>query len=191
MDRDDTLVELFKNGDEKAFNELFGLYRDSIFGYLCRMLRDRQSAEDLAQEVFISVYTNAANYRPEGHFKAWIYRIASNLAKNEFKKRSYRVMVSLFSPIQSGDNDLTLADTIAGPGETSGVIMERKEKEKLVKEVINELPLKYREVLVLCAIEELSYEEAARALNTNVKTVSSRLARARAVVMKKMKALEG
>lgn len=190
-DKDDLLVEAFKGGDEAAFDELYGRYKDRILNYIYRMIGDRAAAEDIAQEAFLNVHMNIGSYRPQGQFKSWVYKIASNLAKNELRRRSYKINVSISAAIRSGDKDLTVGDTLASGDLSAEAAAENEELKKSVEDMIGSLPPKYREVLVLCVIDGLSYDEAAKALNTNAKTISSRLARARAIFIKRMQATEG
>ena len=189
--RDDLLVEAFRRGDGTAFDELYGRYKDRMLNYIYRMVGDKAAAEDLAQETFISIHMNIGSYRPQGQFKSWVYKIASNLAKNELRRRSYKMNVSISAAIHSGDKDLTLEDTLASGDRSAEAAAENEELKKSVEDTIGSLPPKYREVLILCVMDGLSYDEAAKALHTNVKTVSSRLARARAIFIKRMKETEG
>lgn len=99
--------------------------------------------------------------------------------------------VSLFAEIRSGDKDLKIEDTLASGDRSAEAAAENEELGKSVEDTIAFLPPKYREVLILCVIEGLSYDAAAKALDTNAKTVSSRLARARAIFIKRMQAAEG
>lgn len=185
---EDLLVERFLKGERSAFDELYRRYKDRILNYINRMISDKGTAEELTQEVFINVYTNISNYKPKGFFKAWIYTIASNLAKNELKKRSYKINVSLFRPIRGKEADITLEDVLTNEELSSEFIIKNNELKEEIEVILRSLPVPYREVIVLCAMEGLSYEEAARILKINVKTVSSRLARARQSFIKRIKA---
>jgi RNA polymerase sigma-70 factor (ECF subfamily) len=187
---EDPLVRRFVAGDEAAFNELFNAYKSRIFNYINKMTGDREVAEELTQETFISVYMNINNYKPLGLFKAWIYTIASNLTRNELKRRASKKDVSLNQPISDSET-ATLEDILSSEKLSPEYIAQNKELKTVIEKALRSLPDIYREVIILCVMEEMSYEDAARALCTNVKTVSSRLARAREMFIKSVKALTG
>lgn len=189
VDNDDLLIERFKNGDRVAFDEIYNRYKDRIFNYMRRMIGNKETAEELAQEVFINIYMSIAAYKPKGLFKAWIYTIASNLVKNELKKKSYKINILLSKPITGAENNVTLENVLASEAFSSRHIIENNELKEQIESVIKSLPPIYKEVIVLCLIEGLSYEEAAQVLKTNVKTISSRLARARKLSIQKIKTL--
>ena len=177
------LIQKAREGDRPAFEELYNRYKKPIFNYICRLLGDRAVAEELTQETFIRVYTNLAQYRPTGKVSSWIYMIAANLAKNELRSREYRKTVSLDSAIAEDEKlrlgDL-LQDTSVGPAD----VAENKEVRAQIQKVIHKLPLHHKEVLVLCDVQGLSYEEAAEILGCSVGTVASRLNRARTAFVK-------
>lgn len=187
---EDPLVRRFTAGDETAFNELFNAYKSRIFNYINKMTGDRHLAEELTQETFINVYMNINNYRPIGLFKAWIYTIASNLTRNELRRRARKKDVSLNHPIND-KAETTLEDMLSSEKLSPEYIAGNKELKQAIEKVLQSLPDIYREVIILCVIEEMTYEEAAKALGTNVKTVSSRLARAREMFIKGVKSLTG
>lgn len=187
---DDLLVEQFRRGDRSAFDKLYESYKARIFNFVYRMVGDRASAEDLTQDVFIRAYMNISSYDPRGVFKAWLYTIASNAARNELKRRSRRLTVSIFSAGKDDDDDgIELIDHLPGPDMSPAKIAEDSELKAQIESSIQSLPPDYKEALILCVIEGFSYEEAAQALKTNVKTVSSRIARARKLFIKKINLL--
>jgi len=163
-------------------------YKERIFNFIKRKIGDRAIAEELTQEAFISIYLNINRYESRGLFKAWIYTIASNLAKNELKKRSSIRQVSLSSRIGEGDMDIDLESVLTKDGFSADSFVENKELKEAIENALKALHPLYRDVITLCVIEGLSYEEAAKALKTNIKTISSRLARARKQFIKKIKA---
>ena len=83
--RDRALIHRLKDGDDRAFEELVRIYQDRVFSLSLRMIGNRQEAEDLAQEVFMTVHRAIASYRGDGRFYTWLYRIASNTCKNRIK----------------------------------------------------------------------------------------------------------
>jgi len=128
-------------------------------------------------------------YKPRGLFKAWIYTIASNLAKNELKRRSYAVNIPLSTPIKKGNSAFALEDVLTSKNLSPESIIENGDIKEQIENVLKSLSPRHREVIILCVIEGLHYEEAAHVLKTNVKTVSSRLARARKEFIRKIETL--
>ncbi|NQU94677.1 MAG: sigma-70 family RNA polymerase sigma factor [Candidatus Omnitrophica bacterium] len=187
MNKDDALVRKFREGDRACFDELYNAYKERIFNFINRKIGDRAVAEELTQEVFINIYLNINRYEPRGLFKAWIYTIASNLAKNELKKRSSMRQVSLSGRAGKGDMDINLEGVLTKDGFSADSFVKNKELKEAIENALKSLHPLYRDVIALCVIEGLSYEEAAKVLKTNMKTISSRLARARKQFIKKIK----
>lgn len=167
-----------RRGDLGAFEQLVDRYREPLYAYFLRMVGDRGWAEDLCQETFLRVYRNRGNYEERDEFKAWVFRIARNLAfdfKRREKHRSRRTRTIARTP-DAPENPLAeLPCADPPPADQIGA----RELEERVQMALSELPLKFRNVFVLCVLEGLSYEEAAAIENCPVKTISSRLARAR------------
>lgn len=183
---DDSLVERFKGGDEAAFDQIYQRYRNRIYSYVRRMLRNNPRAEDITQEVFVRVYVSITTYRPEGLFNAWIYRIATNLSRNELRKNRNIVQVSLSESIPSKDDNLSLIDLIGDESQSPDELMKRKEMQETMERVLESMPEMHKEAIVLCVIEGLSYEEAAAVIGINSKAVSTRLSRARKMFIEKI-----
>ncbi len=157
-----------RRGDLGAFEQLVEIHKDPLHAYLVRMVGDRAWAEDLSQETFLRVYRNRDEYVERTHFRAWLYRIARNLALDFLRREKFRRAVA-----RSGE----LADRRRPPSPPEE--MKARELETAVGEAILALPPKFRNVFVLCTLEGMSYEEVADVEGCPVKTVSSRLARAR------------
>lgn len=187
---DDLLIERFKDGDRAAFDEIYKRYKARILNYLYKLLGNKEAAEELAQETFIHLYIDVTAYQPRGVFRAWLYTVASNLAKNELKKRKRIKCESLSGP-QSGETGLPLEDTLSDEHLSPEKIAENKELKEQIGRILRSIPPVYREAIVLCVVEGLSYEEAAAILHTNAKTLSSRLARGRELFISRIRALEG
>lgn len=183
--QDQDLIKRAKDGDRAAFETLHRKYRKRILNYLYRFLGNYHIAEDVTQETFVNVYMSLRSYRPIGTVSSWIYKIATNLAKNRFRSMG-RVKKTSLDAYISEDEKTALIDFIesdtAGPEE----IAKRKELEFQVQRAIDSLPVKYKTVLILCEIEGLSYEEAAEALNCTTSVIGVRLSRARAQMRKKI-----
>src|SRR5215468_10704815 len=102
---DHELLEAIRDGDEMAFQEIVRRYRNPITNFVYRMIDDYERAVELSQETFIRVYMSASRYQANYSFSTYIYRIASNLAISELRRRKRRKLVSLFSPFVNDDGE--------------------------------------------------------------------------------------
>jgi RNA polymerase sigma-70 factor (ECF subfamily) len=180
--RDRRLVRRIRNGDDRAFEELVRLYQNRIFSLTLRMIGNRQEAEDLAQEVFITVHRAIASYRGEGRFYTWLYRIASNTCKNRIKYlrgRNFHRSVSVEdTPEAHGGGDgpvVSLQGQIAGPEQMAeGTRLQ----DAIARELAN-LDPEHRLLIVLRDIQGLPYADILRITGLQEGTLKSRLHRAR------------
>ena len=183
---DHDLIEATKQGDEAAFAEIVNRYRNPITNYLYRFLNDYEEAVDLAQETFVRVYFAIDRYHTEYAFSTYIYRIATNLAISEIRKRKRRNLLSLTGLFQSEDESETEfqpPDEKALPDEN----LIDDEQSRFIARAIAALPDKYRAPIVLREIEDKSYEEIAQILNLGLGTTKSRISRARNLLKEKLK----
>jgi RNA polymerase sigma-70 factor, ECF subfamily len=185
---DHALLEATRTGDQDAFAELVSRYRNQITSYIYRMTNDYDGAVDLAQETFVRVYRAADRYQRSYAFSTYIYRIATNLAISELRKRKRRRLVSLtgfFQPTESGE-----AREFNPPDERPLQDHELVDVERrtAVQRAISTLPEKYRAPLILRDVDGRSYDEIARILETSEGTVKSRISRARGFLREKMRA---
>lgn len=183
---DHQLIEATKKGDEAAFAEIVGRYRSPLTNYLYRMLADYEEAVDLAQETFVRVYFAIERYHTDYAFSTYIYRIATNLAISEIRKKKRRRLLSLSSFFQTDDNETQefhLPDEKSLPDED----LIDAERSRTIEKAIATLPDKYRAPIVLREIQELSYEEIAQILGLGLGTTKSRISRARGLLREKLK----
>jgi RNA polymerase sigma-70 factor, ECF subfamily len=177
------LIERLVAHDERAFNELVRLYERRVLTLVVRMLGNPAEGEDVAQEVFVQVFKAIGTFRGEAKLSTWIYRIAINLCKNRVKYLKVR---------HTGEQD-ELAEVeerggLGGGGrrglgsavERPDEMMSGKQVERIVQRAIQELEPTFRECLVLCDVEELSYEQIEEITGLPIGTVKSRIHRARA-----------
>ncbi|MBV9923819.1 MAG: sigma-70 family RNA polymerase sigma factor [Acidobacteria bacterium] len=186
---DHGLLEATKTGDDAAFAELVRRYRNQITNYVYRMTNDYDLAVDLAQETFMRVYAAAERYQTSYAFSTYIYRIATNLAISELRRRKRRRLVSLstFFGERESPNDTCELD-MPDKGPLQDVTFVEDERRAAVARAIATLPEKYRAPLVLRDVEERSYEEIACILSMNEGTVKSRINRARGFLRDKLRA---
>ena len=182
---DHALIEATRSGDEAAFAEIINRYRNPITNYLYRFLNDYEEAVDLAQETFVRVYFAIDRYHTQFAFSTYIYRIATNLAISEIRRRKRRRVLSLTGLFQSEDETQTEfqpPDTRRLP-DTELVDDERS---KVIAKAIATLPEKYRVPVVLRDIEGRSYDEVAEIMELGLGTTKSRISRGRALLKEKL-----
>lgn len=184
---DHALLEGTLAGNEDAFAELVGRYRNQITSYIYRMINDYDGAVDLAQETFVRVYRAAGRYESTYAFSTYIYRIATNLAISELRKRKRRRLVSLTGLMTSPDGEELMDFNPPDLNPLQDVVMVDAERRAVVKRAISTLPERYRAPLVLRDVEGKSYDEIAAILRTSEGTVKSRINRARNFLRDKMR----
>lgn len=182
---DHELIDATKNGDEAAFGEIMTRYRNPITNYLYRFLNDYEEAVDIAQETFVRVYFALDRYHTQYAFSTYIYRIATNLAISELRRRKRRRLMSLTGLFQS-DEDSTVEYQPPDPGELADEALEADERSQLIASAIAALPEKYRVAIVLRDVEGKSYEEIAEIMQLGLGTTKSRISRGRGLLKEKI-----
>jgi RNA polymerase sigma-70 factor (ECF subfamily) len=180
-------IEKLKAGDPDAFDKLVTQYSANVYAVLMRLTEDEEEARDLTQETFLSALKALKNFRGDADLKTWLYRIAVNESRNRFrwwKRRNRNSIVSLDA--ENPNTQTPLCESISDTSENPEAETLRRERERALRQALNELPTNFREVIVLRDLEGLSYEEVATALETNVGTVKSRIARGREELRKKL-----
>ncbi len=185
---DHALLEAIRTGDEDAFAELVSRYRNPITSFIYRMTSDYDGAVDLAQETFVRVYRAVDRYQTTYAFSTYIYRIATNLAISELRKRKRRRLVSLTGFFQSNDGGEPREFQPSDGQPLQDVALVDAERRAAVQRAIGTLPDKYRAPLILRDVEGKSYDEISRILGTSEGTVKSRISRARGFLRDKMSA---
>jgi RNA polymerase sigma-70 factor (ECF subfamily) len=181
---DEDLIFLFQEGEMLAFEEIVKRYKDSLMNFIFRFLGDVSESEDIVQETFMRVFRNKRAYKKIAKFSTWIYTIAGNLAKTELRKRKKRNLYSV-SDIGYDDKDFEISDETAGPESRTNTKM----YEDIIQQEIQQLSPKFREVIILRDIQELSYEEISKIIKVPLGTVKSRVNRARLRLQEKLKFL--
>lgn len=191
IDFDAQLMLRFQNGDTGAFDTLFEKHMRRIIQYVYRFVRNREVAEELAQEVFLKVYENASGYRPRAKFLSWLYTIATNICLNEIRKPQFRARhQSLDDSIAGSAGADTMRHEIAverGPD----MELERVELERAIKGALGQIPEKQRVAFILSKYQELSYAEIADVLKISEKAVKSLIHRAKEALAERLEPLMG
>jgi len=173
------LVEQSKQGDEEAFGVLVKKYKTKVFNLAYSFTRDRETADDLAQEVFIKVYYALEKFKFKSGFGTWLYRIAVNHLKDHLRKHAKERHISL----EALGREPSLSEDEIKKKEKAQEVADRK---KLLYQALRSLPEKYQVILSLRDIQGHSYEEIAGILKLSPGTVDSRLHRARKMLRKKI-----
>lgn len=177
-EEDRAWISAFRAGREEGFNRLVLKHKDRIHSLCCRMLADRDEAEDTAQETFVRVFHGLKGFRMESRFSTWLYRIAVNACKNKLESRAYRERRAN-APLEAADGGDGGGEGYAGSASPAEEL-EAKGRRDRIEAAIARLPEDQRVLVVLRDVEGRSYEEIAEGMGLNPGTLKSRLNRARA-----------
>lgn len=172
------LVELARNGNEKAFSSLLNRYRDSIYFMLLKMVNNSSDAEDLTIEAFGKAFRNIDSYTPEFAFSTWLFKIATNNCIDFIRKKQVSP-----TPIDQLQDDLenftvNIQSDLPDPEET----LINDQKIAVLKDIVNQLKPRYRNLIELRYYKEYSYEEIAAELKLPIGTVKAQLYRAKSLL---------
>lgn len=174
------LLEACRRGDRDAFQELFVAYKDTVFSIAYHFSNDEAMARDVAQQVFLKLYTGIGKFREEASFSTWLYRVVANACEDERRKRRRFVA---FSDVFDW--------AVPSPRVSMEEKVLRREVSDCVREAIATLSPKLRMPIVLRYLEGLSYEEIAEALDCSIGTISSRLNRGHRILARRLGYLRG
>ncbi|GIN63325.1 ECF RNA polymerase sigma factor SigW [Robertmurraya siralis] len=163
-------------GDQNAYAEIVEIYKDKVFQLCFRMLGNRHEAEDMAQEAFIRAYVNIASFNIDLKFSTWLYRIATNLCIDRIRKKKPDFYLDAEV---SGTDGLTMYSQVPSDSALPEEEVESIELHETIQREIAKLPEKYRSVIVLKYIEELSLNEISEILDMPLGTVKTRIHRGR------------
>ena len=166
INSDEQLVGDYLKGDDKSLEVLIKRYLGPIYGFVFRFVRNREDAEEIAQEVFVKVWRNLKKFNQSKSFKTWIFSIAKNTAVDFLRKRR----VQVFSE--------TEIETVADPMPLPQELLEKAETAKLLESALNKLERKYRMVLLLYYNDHFNFREIAEILDEPLNTIKSRHRRA-------------
>jgi len=177
MPPDEALVRRFQRGDRAAFAELVHRYQDQVFASCLRWMRDRTEAEELAQDVFISVFRSLSKFRGDCEFSTWLFRVVVNHCKNRKIYRHRRAAGRHESLENDGDE---LGRQLVEPRPGAEAAVSAGEAARLIHKALGELDDRTRMIIHLRDLAGLSYDEISSAMEIPRGTVKSRLHRARA-----------
>ncbi|MBE7000956.1 MAG: sigma-70 family RNA polymerase sigma factor [Clostridia bacterium] len=183
---EEELIERLKNGDESAFAELIRMHEKLVFNLALRYVKNYDDASDITQTVFITVYRSIGGFKGKSRLSTWLYRITINECI-DFSRRN-KLYTKFTTPLEQPDGDgesmeIPLPDQSYDPE----LRYEQKELQNTIRQAVEALPPISREIIILRDVHDMSYTEIAEALNIELGTVRSRLARARIKLRNKLK----
>ena len=189
IDPDAQLMLRFQAGDLRAFESLFARHSRAMVNFAYRFLRNREVAEELAQEIFLRIYDAGGGYRVEAKFTTWLYRIATNACLNEIRRPQFRarhISIDTAPTDDPDDRPIELEDTRrAGPQ----TLLERSAVAAAVQQALDVLPEKQRLAFILNKYQDLSYAEVAGVMQTSEKAVKSLIHRAKEALAETLRPL--
>lgn len=182
---DEQLMLLFQGGNENAYIELVNRYKDKLINFIFNYLGDIESSEDVVQETMIKLYQKKHYYKEIAKFSTWLYTIAKNLANTELRKRKQR-KTTLLSQFSKDDKmyDLPSNDNEVGQEIQTEIV------NKIIREAVDQLSEKFKTVITLRDIQQLSYEDISEIIDVPIGTVKSRINRARLQLQVELKHLK-
>lgn len=176
IDDDYSIIRQFIEGDNSAFQILVKRHKEKVRNIIYLTMNNSALVDDIAQDVFITIYRNLKNFRFESQFTTWLYRITVNKCKDYLRRMNVR---KIFSPLDEGVEVSEYSSPV-----------ENRDVSKIVTEAISQLPVKLRMPLILKDIEGFSYQEISETLNCEMGTVKSRIFRGREKLKEILQPLE-
>jgi RNA polymerase sigma-70 factor (ECF subfamily) len=177
---DTEVVELAQKGKEAAYRELLKRYERPVFSLVFRMVRDRETAEDLSQETFVRVLNNIDRYSPEFKFSSWLFKIANNLTIDFLRRRRVNTISIEGAPdAVTAESAKATSIALASGDESPLAELESKELGLAIERAIGKLRPEYRACIMLRHVEDRSYEEIAEIVKLPLGTVKTYIHRAR------------
>ncbi|MCR8644744.1 sigma-70 family RNA polymerase sigma factor [Paenibacillus sp. N1-5-1-14] len=178
---DEQLIESIRQGHVDAYRYLVDRHKGRVFTFIYQMVGQRETAEDLAQEVFIKVFRNLEHYRGDAKFTTWLYRMIMNQVIDYRRSQKRKPLQMVLDKVKDW-----WADDNLGP---EGIAVKQEQRDT-VHHLLAGLPDKYRDIMFLYHFEELSYQEIAALMNLPIKTVETRLYRGKSLLKNKWMEVE-
>jgi len=181
QDRDDVLLRRAARGDEEAFTLLYRRHQAAMYRFALRMTGNTWAAEEIVQDVFMTLMRDPKKYdAARGALGAFLYGVARN------RVMKHRERLPREIPLEEKNEDGTGSGIVLQDASTPAMWAEKRERMQQVRAAVLDLPMEFREAVVLCELEEMSYEEAAQMAGCPIGTIRSRLHRGRALLMAKL-----
>jgi RNA polymerase sigma-70 factor (ECF subfamily) len=186
LERDDVLLRRAAKGDEEAFLLIYRRHQAPMYRFALRMTGNTWAAEEIVQDVFMTLMRDPKKYDPSrGALGAFLYGVARNRVMKHLERLPREVA------LEEKNEDGTGSGIVLQDASTPAMWLEKRERIRQVRDAVQELPVEFREAVVLCELEELSYEEAAQMAGCPIGTIRSRLHRGKALLMAKLEMLRG
>lgn len=182
LDEDQILIKRSLQGERKAFEELMRKYEKRIYGFVIRMVRNEDTAVDLTQDFFLKIFTVLDKYNFEYKFSTWAYRICYNLVIDHIRR--HQAAVDSLDDESVTSRDMLDSDNVSR--DDGFKALSRSETRDYVWRVVDQIPLKFRELILLRYIQDLKYEEIAEVTALPVGTVKNRIFKAKEIIKKEM-----
>ena len=180
---DEQLIKNFQQGDVHSFDLLVNKYKDRIYNFIYRFVKDVSVAEDLTQDTFLKLFTHKDTYREIAKFSTWLYTIAQNLAKTELRKRNRRQTYSV--------SDLSTADREFVISSDENIVIDKSSSNQdfnlAIMDCLSDLSEEFQIMIILRDFQELSYEIISNIMEIPIGTVKSRINRGRLKLVKLLK----
>lgn len=181
---DDVLLARSAKGDEEAFTVLYRRHQAALFRFALRMTGSAWSAEEIVQDIFMTLVREPKKYDAgRAALGAFLFGIARNRVMKHLERSPRNVS------LETDGEDIRVGSTILQDSFTPAAWAERRERAKQVRDAVLDLPPEFREAVVLCELEEMSYEEAAQAIGCPIGTIRSRIHRGKALLLAKLELL--
>jgi len=186
LERDDVLLRRAAKGDEEAFLLIYRRHQAPMYRFALRMTGNTWAAEEIVQDVFMTLMRDPKKYdASRGALGAFLYGVARNRVMKHLERLPREVA------LEEKNEDGTGSGIVLQDASTPAIWLEKRERVRQVRDAVQELPVEFREAVVLCELEELSYEEAAQMAGCPIGTIRSRLHRGKALLMAKLEMLRG
>jgi len=186
QERDDLLLRRAAKGDEEAFALVYRRHQGGLYRFALRMTGSPWAAEEIVQDVFMTLIREPKKYDPtRGTLGGLLFGIARNRVLKHLERSPREV------PLEEKNEDGTGGGVVLQDSFTPAMWAEKRERMERVRAAVLELPVEFREAVVLCELEEMSYEEAAKTSGCPIGTIRSRLHRGRALLLAKLEMLRG
>jgi RNA polymerase sigma factor (sigma-70 family) len=186
------LVKLaLEKGDQKAYAELLQRYKESVYFMMMKMCNNKDDAEDLTIEAFGRAFKKLEQYSPDYAFSTWLFKIASNNAIDFIRKKKQKYAVSIDTKADNSEGGTDHSANIKGTGLDPEEEFIRKQKIESVRDLVDNLKPKYKEMIELFYFQELSHEEISQKLNLPIGTIKAQLFRARDLLYNALQGSKG
>ena len=186
--KDKILITLIlQNGDSKAYTQLLNKYKNSLMFTVLKMVNNRDDAEDITMQAFTKAFRNLSSYNDQYAFSTWLFKIASNTAIDFLRKKRLKTTSLDRNMNEYEESSTSFSQNILDPELDPEEKLVLRQRNELMKEVVQSMNPKYRELIDLRFFQELKYDEIAKKLDIPIGTVKVRISRAKALLTEILK----